>query len=212
MMKIKLIFLVLTFLLIIQNVLAAMGGGVFLIKYNPYPFGQEILINGEPTSNLRVSIINLNTSDKIETITNEKGQYIVDLANLPRGYSLGDTINITIYREEEQKSFTVSLKEEKGMFFMIDIKWEIDEYNTSEQFLDTNVISTLLNDQREKLSEDFDKKLKDYQNIIDIKADKRIKEERGIIIFISLCIASLFFVGSWFVTRHYAIKYSNNKR
>ena len=43
---------------------------------------------------VNVTIANMNTADTGETVSDGNGYYQFDLANLPNGYSLGDTISI----------------------------------------------------------------------------------------------------------------------
>lgn len=82
--------LILGILIISLNILSANA-----FPQNPYPiFGHIYESNGSGVENAKVTITNLNTSESTFDFTISNGEYIIDLSNLPHGYSIGDYIRI----------------------------------------------------------------------------------------------------------------------
>ena len=181
--------LILFFLLLISNVLAISP------PLLPFPFGQEIIIDGQPGYNLMIKIENENF-DTIRTTTNEEGQFLIDLANFGDGYSVGDKIKVTIYRGDEKRTYEVIIdKEEGGIFFSKSIQWDEKFSTESEKEPDLSTVMTYLKEQEQK----------NYEESV---------EDRNLslaIAIVSLVVSLIFLVISCFVTRHYAIKYGNKK-
>ena len=61
----------------------------------PYPIpGHVYESDGSVVEGAKVTITNLNTSESIFVFTNSNGEYIIELLNLPSGYSIGDHIRV----------------------------------------------------------------------------------------------------------------------
>ena len=191
---------ILIFLLLMSSVLAISP------PLLPFPFGQEIIIDGQPASNLMITIEDKNY-DVIRTNTNEEGQFLVDLANFGK-YSMGDSFNVTVYRGEEERSYPVVIKEEEGgIFFTKEIQWDSNILTESEGLLDLITMRQLLITQRDEITaewkNEFDKKIDE----VNAESDQKVRTERWISIGIALMIGILFLVLSSIVTRYYSIKY-----
>ena len=195
------LYFIIIFLLLISNVLAIPP------PLLPFPFGQEIIIDGQPGSNLMVKIENKDF-DVIRTTTNEQGQFLVDLANLGKEYSKGDIFKVTIYRGDEERTYEVIIdKEEGGVFFTKNINWDEKIITDSEGILNVSTMSQLLISQREEITKElkseFDKKFEE----LNAESNEKIKTERWISIGVALMLGFLFLILSSIVTRWYAIKY-----
>ena len=198
--------LILFFLLLISNVLAISP------PLLPFPFGQEIIIDGQLGPNLIVKIEDKD-SDVIRTATNEQGQFLIDLANFGKEYSKEDIFKVTIYRGNEERTYEVIIdKEEGGMFFTKNINWDKKIITDSEGILDVSTMRQLLISQREEITKElkseFDKKFEK----LNAESNEKIKIERWISIRYALALGIFFLILSSIVTRCYAIKYGNKIR
>lgn len=181
----KKLILFILFLLLVSNVLAISP------PLLPFPFGQEIIIDGQPGSNLMVKIEDKNF-DSIRTTTNEQGQFLIDLSNFGNVYSVGDKFKVTIYRGDEQRTYEVIIdKEEGGMFFRKSIQWDAKTYSESEKEPDSSTVLDYLKEQDQK---NYEENLK----------ERKISYAIAIT---SILISLLFFLGSWKITKYYAEKH-----
>ena len=156
----------------------------------PFPFGQEIIIDGKPASNLMIKIEDKNY-DVIKTNTNEEGQFLVDLVNVGK-YSIGDSFKVTVYKGDENRQYEVTIEEEGGLFFSKSIKWDENTFTDSEKEPDLSTVMKYLKEQEQK---NYEQSLKD-------------RNTSWIIAIISLVVSFLFFIWSWKITKYYAEKHS----
>jgi len=192
--------MIIIFLLLVSNVLA------ISLPLLPFPFGQEIIIDGKPASNLMIKIEDKNY-DVIKTNTNEEGQFLVDLSNLGE-YSIGDSFNVTVYRGEEERSYLVVIKEEEGgIFFTKEIQWDSNILTESEGLLDLITMRQLLITQRDEITAELKIEFNQKIDELNAESDKKVRTERWISISVALMIGVLFLVLSSFVTAYYSKKY-----
>ncbi len=80
----------------------------------PYPISGTVKdADSVALNNVIVSIINIDTNEELTVTTNALGEYVVDLANLTSGYTIGDIISIYAsygrYYDEEFHTTTTDL-------------------------------------------------------------------------------------------------------
>jgi len=80
---------------------------VDLLSLFPYPIFGTVSQNGSAQAGLSVNVKNEATGESETVTTNEYGEYLVDLANFPSGYSDGDSITVTIVDWNISASTTV---------------------------------------------------------------------------------------------------------
>ena len=83
-----------------------------------------------PLMSVDITITNINTSENHETVSDGNGYYQFNLANLPSGYSLGNTISIagntTVYFGQN----TTTVAGSGGMWFNVTLDVLIPEFST----------------------------------------------------------------------------------
>lgn len=60
----------------------------------PYPVHGIITLNDDPMSGLEVSFTNVRTVETLTTLTNDIGEYHIELTDLKEGYRYGDTVYV----------------------------------------------------------------------------------------------------------------------
>ena len=82
------------FLTIIINLLLL--SNVIAVPMPPMPIGGKIYSTAQSVSNLLIEVENMETGDILTTRTTSTGEWLVDMANAPKGYRIGDNVEIRV--------------------------------------------------------------------------------------------------------------------
>ena len=76
----------------------------------PYPVYGKFILKDVEIESANITIVNSNTGEQMNTMTNEHGEYVMDLANFPHYFQYGDNLVISacVKRLCEKKEVIIS--------------------------------------------------------------------------------------------------------
>lgn len=79
----------------ILNIISSLTGSTITGSHDPYPIFGRVYRDGVIQTGISITIRNDSKGEEETVTTNEYGEYVVDLGNLPSGWNEGDIIKIT---------------------------------------------------------------------------------------------------------------------
>lgn len=79
----------------------------------PYPIYGKFILKGAEMEGANITIINFNTGEQMDTLTNSNGEFVMDLSNFPHYFQFRDRLIITacIRKLCEKKEVVISGQE-----------------------------------------------------------------------------------------------------
>ena len=173
----------------------------------PHPILLDISIDAIKASNLDISVLNLRSSDTLTGKTNKDGLYIIELGNFDTGYAMNDVIEVTLFRNYENKSFNVTVMDSITQSFSINLDWlkNVDE-TIEDEYITTEKLDKLFKHYNEHYNDKIINYINRSQNEAEQNADERIISERKISIEIAVLISIISLISSLVITKYYSIK------